>query len=83
MCNRNVKWVLVSFLSCSQTDILELDGCDTERTSRRAEASNHSIKIGSYNQHTVAMKYLGFETVTLSGQDLLELKTVRSASHQQ
>lgn len=72
--------VPVSSLSCSQAQILEASGCDTVRTSRQADSLTHSIKICSYNQHTVAVKFLGYETVTLTGQDLLELKTVRHAN---
>lgn len=52
------------------------------RTSRHADAAAQSYKIGLYNQHTVAIKFLGYETVTLSGEDLLELKTVRHANYQ-
>lgn len=69
--------IFTYFLSCSQTDVLESSRCDFVRISRNVEASTEGIKIGSYNQQTVVVKFLQCETVTLTGEDLLELKTVK------
>lgn len=53
----------------------QADTSDTEGRDHNA-ASTNNYTIGSYNHHTVAIKLLQCETVTLSAQELLELKTV-------